>query len=134
MSQAGTPSQDTTAGTIPTITAANVRIAFVPDMDSLEQVYRDAERRGLETVARVKEAGKAAIAEILDDALAAMAKIEAARRAPAATATASDIQYESQGRVAPVADQQLLKLTEIGVKLDDIADTASEIAANTRPQ
>lgn len=131
MSQAGSPSQDS----IPSITAATVKVAFAPDMESLDRALQDAERRADEVLARIKDKGRAAIAQMLDDSLSAIDQIEAKKaravvQAATVTPTASQ---ESAPHVPAVSDQQLSKLTQIGVQLDNIADDISTIAQNTTP-
>ncbi len=124
MSQMG-PSSD--AG-VPSITAASVRIAFVPDMESLDQALQQAERRATETVDRIKAAGKEAIAGMLADAMAAFDAIET-RKAQVQSKKDSEPAHHEESpanRVAPVADQTLTKLTEI-------ARDVAKIAENTEP-
>lgn len=132
MSQAGTSSSD--AASIPTMTAAQVKIAFVPDMESLDAALQEAERHGTATIDRIKAAAKQAIAELETAAIAAIDAAEARKARATAIQTASDAQQDQTQRVPPVADQTLLKLTQIQVSIDRIADTADTIADNTTPK
>lgn len=131
MSQMGGPSEFSGA---PEITAAKVKIAFVPDQESLDRVLQDAERQAKDVIDRLVLYAKAAI---LDVANAHAAETLRAGERPADTRQRVELESDTQpqsGRAVPVTDQLLLAVARIGVDVTEIKESAEQIVANTAPQ
>lgn len=118
MSQFGTPS----GSDAPSITAAQAKVVFVPDMDSLDAALQEVEKKYGEVIERVRDKAKAAIQEVFDETFDKLDKLSDGLQVAAAASAQS--QPDTTDAPPLQADQVLMKLTEL-------AETAVRIEANT---